>query len=116
MGEGAVVEARISGANTGGLECMLNAIRGFMPASQIALFRVEEFGEYIGQKLPCVVMEVNPRKRNLVLSHRAFLEREREESRKQLLESLEAGQTVEGIVSNLRDFGAFVDLGGVDGL
>jgi small subunit ribosomal protein S1 len=114
--EGAIVDARITGANTGGLECMVGTLRGFIPSSQIGLFRVEDFAQYLGQKLPCVATEVNPKRRNLVLSHRAFLEREREESRKQLLASLEPGQTVEGVVRNLRDFGAFVDLGGVDGL
>ena len=114
--EGAVVDARISGANTGGLECMVSTIRGFIPASQIALFRVENFGDYIGQKLPCVVTEVNPKRRNLVLSHRALLEREKEEARQKLLESLEPGQSHEGVVRSLRDFGAFIDLGGIDGL
>ncbi len=114
--EGAIVDARITGANTGGLECMVGAIRGFIPASQVAMFRVEEFAEYIGLKLPCVCTEVNAKRKNLVVSHRAVLEREREEARKKLLEELKPGQECEGIVRNLRDFGAFVDLGGVDGM
>lgn len=116
LAEGAIVEGRITGANTGGLECMVNTIRAFIPSSQVALFRVEDFAEYIGQKLLCVVTEVNPRKKNLVLSHRALLEREREEARKKLIAELAVGQTREGVVSNVRDFGAFVDLGGIDGL
>jgi small subunit ribosomal protein S1 len=114
--DGAVVEARITGANTGGLECMVNNIRGFIPASQIGLFRVEDFAEYIGKKLYCVVSEVNRKRKNLVLSHRALLEREKEEARKNLLEEIEPGQTREGVVRSIQDFGAFVDLGGVDGL
>jgi small subunit ribosomal protein S1 len=114
--QGVVVEARITGANTGGLECMVNKIRGFIPSSQIGLFRVEEFGEYIGQKLSCVVNEVNRRKKNLVLSHRAILERETDEKRKAVLEAITVGTTVEGIVRSVRDFGAFVDIGGIDGL
>jgi small subunit ribosomal protein S1 len=114
--EGSVIEARVSAVNTGGLECMVSNIRGFMPASQVAMYRVEDFSEYLGQKLQCVVMEVNERKRNLVLSHRALLEREREESRKKLLEELSAGDIREGVVSNIKDFGCFVDLGGVDGM
>ncbi len=114
--EGAVVEGRVSAVNTGGLECMVNLIRGFMPASQVAMYRVTDFSEYLGQKLQCVVMEVNERKRNLVLSHRAFLEREREESRRKLLEEISAGDIREGVVSNVKDFGCFVDLGGVDGM
>jgi small subunit ribosomal protein S1 len=114
--EGAVVEARITGANTGGLECMVNNIRGFIPSSQIGLFRVEDFAEYIGQKLLCVATEVNRRRKNLVLSHRALAEREREEARKKLIDEIEPGQTREGVVRSIQDFGAFVDLGGVDGL
>jgi small subunit ribosomal protein S1 len=114
--EGAVVEARITGANTGGLECMVNNIRGFIPASQIGTFRVEDFAEYIGQKLLCVTTEVNRRRKNLVLSHRAVMEREKEEARRKFIEEIEPGQTREGVVRSIQDFGAFVDLGGVDGL
>jgi len=114
--EGAVVEARITGSNTGGLECMVGAIRGFIPASQIETFRVENYAEYYEQKLMCVVTEANKRRRNLVLSHRALVEREKEEQRKKLLEELEVGDVREGTVTSLRDFGAFVDLGGIDGL
>jgi predicted RNA-binding protein with RPS1 domain len=116
IAEGAIVEARVSGSNTGGLEVMVNSIRGFIPASQIDRFRVEDFSQYVNQKFPCVVMEVNPNKRKLVLSRRAILDRENEEKRKQLLAELEAGQLREGVVTKLMDFGAFVDLGGVEGL
>ncbi len=115
--EGMVVEAMVTGHNTGGLECEVNHIRGFIPISQIALYRVETIEEFVGEKLRCVVTEANESRRNLVLSRRAFLEREREEARKQLLESLQPGQVFEGTVRKLMDFGAFVDLGsGVDGL
>jgi small subunit ribosomal protein S1 len=94
----------------------VNHIRGFIPASQIALYHVEHLEEFVDQKLTCLVTEANPRRRNLVLSRRAVLEREREEARRALLESLEPGQVREGVVRKLVDFGAFVDLGGVDGL
>ena len=114
--DGAVVEARITGANTGGLECMVNNIRGFIPASQIGIFRVENFAEYIDQKLSCVVTEVNRRKKNLVLSHRAILERDAEANRKEVLDTLQVGQIIEGTVRSIRDFGVFVDIGGIDGL
>ncbi|MEE3369286.1 MAG: S1 RNA-binding domain-containing protein [Planctomycetota bacterium] len=114
--EGMVVETMVTGSNTGGLECMVNTIRGFIPASQISTVRVENFSEYIGQKLTCVVNESNPGRKKLVLSHRAILEREREAAREQLLTELEVGQEREGIVRSLREFGAFVDLGGIDGL
>ncbi len=114
--EGAVVDAVVSAVNTGGLECTVNNIRAFMPASQVAMFRVEDFSEYLGRKMQCIVMEANERKRNLVLSHRALLERDREESRRKLLEEISAGDLREGVVSNVKDFGCFVDLGGVDGM
>ncbi len=114
--EGAVVDALVTGSNTGGLEASLNSIRGFIPASQIDRFRVEDLAAYINQKLTCVVVEVNPEKRKLVLSRRAVLDRENEEKRQQLLTELEPGQLRDGIVTKLMDFGAFVDLGGLEGL
>ena len=114
--QGAFVEARITGANTGGLECKVGNIRGFIPSSQIAMFRVEDYAQYLDQRMLCVVTEANRRRKNLVLSRRAVLEREKEEERQQLVESIEVGQVLEGIVRNMRDFGAFVDIGGVDGL
>jgi small subunit ribosomal protein S1 len=114
--EGAVVEARITGSNTGGLECMVGKLRGFIPASQIEMHRVEHYAEYYEKKLLCVVTEANRRRRNLVLSHRALVEREQEEQRKKLLEELEVGAVREGTVTSIRSFGAFVDIGGIDGL
>jgi small subunit ribosomal protein S1 len=116
VAEGSLVEARITAANTGGLECEVAGTRGFIPASQVALFRIENFGDYVGQKLVCVVTESNERRGNLVLSRRAVLEREKEESKKALLAELAPGQMREGIVRKIQDFGAFVDLGGIDGL
>src|SRR5690606_3052083 len=113
---GSLVECRVTGANTGGLECMVNQIRGFIPASQVGIYRVDNLSDYINQKLVCMVTEANPQRRNLVLSRRSVLEREREEARQALLEQIEPGQTREGVVRSIRDFGAFVDLGGVDGL
>lgn len=114
--EGAVVDAMVTGSNTGGLEVTINSIRGFIPASQIDRFRVDDFSAYVNKKLTCVVVEVNPEKRKLVLSRRAILDRENEEKRKQLLTELEPGQVRDGVVTKLMDFGAFIDLGGVEGL
>lgn len=116
LAEGAIVEARVTGSNVGGLECMVGHIRGFIPASQIEMFRVEHYPEYYEKKLLCVVTEANERRRNLVLSHRALLEREKEEQRTKLLEELQVGDVREGTVTSVRDFGAFVDIGGLDGL
>ncbi len=116
VAEGIVVEAVVTGHNTGGLECTVGHLRGFMPASQISDVRVEDFEEFKDQKLQCVVTEANPQRRNLVVSRRAMIDREREEAREKLWEELEVGQIREGVVRRLQDFGAFVDIGGVDGL
>ena len=114
--QGSIVEATITGHNAGGLECKVGGIRGFIPISQIALFRVEDCSEFVDQKMRCVVNEANPARGNLVLSHRALLEREREAAREELMGKLQVGQEHEGIVRKIMDFGAFVDIGGVDGL
>ena len=112
---GMIVEALITKTNTGGLECEVNRLRGFIPISQIELFRVENTEQYVGKKLTCVVEEVNVERRNLVLSRKSMLLREREEQRQQLLSELEVGQVREGLVRKIIDNGAFIDLGGVDG-
>lgn len=114
--EGSVVEATVTGANAGGLECKVGGVRGFIPISQIADYRVEDTSEFVDQKFLCVVNEANARRGNLVLSRRAILEREREEKRKEQLAKIEPGHQMEGIVRSIKDFGAFVDLGGLDGL
>jgi small subunit ribosomal protein S1 len=113
---GMIVEARVTATNKGGLEVNVNGIRGFMPISQIDLYRVEDTEQYVNQRLRCMVTEVNPEERNLVVSRRDLLEKEREEARAKLWEELAEGQVREGTVRSVRDFGAFVDLGGVDGL
>jgi small subunit ribosomal protein S1 len=114
--EGQTVDVLITGHNKGGLECQVAGIRGFMPMGQISLYRVENAEEYVGQKLTAVITEANRAKRNLILSHRALMERERLEKRDKLVSELAPGQVRDGVVRSLRDFGAFVDLGGVDGL
>jgi small subunit ribosomal protein S1 len=116
ISEGSMVQARVTGANTGGLECQVSSIRGFIPVSQISMYRVENTADYVGQTLVCLVTEANERRGNLVLSRRAVLEREKEESKKALLSELQPGQMREGTVRKIHDFGAFVDMGGVDGL
>ena len=113
--EGMVLTAKITAVNTGGLECEVNKLRGFIPMGQIAVYRVEKPEDYVGEVLQCVVMEVNPMRRNLILSRRVMIEREREEMQQKLLEELQVGQVREGVVRKLIDTGAFVDLGGVDG-
>ena len=114
--DGMLIEVNVTGHNTGGLECEVNQLRGFIPVSQIAMYRVDDVAQFVGEKWVCLVTECNPERRNLVLSRRAVLEREREEARQQMLETLAPGQIHEGVVRKILDFGAFVDLGGVDGL
>ncbi len=113
---GMIVEARVTGTNKGGLSVDINGIRGFMPISQLELFRVENLEPYVNQRIRCEVTEVDPAERNLVVSRRNLLEREREEARDKLWNELAEGQVRSGVVRSVRDFGAFVDLGGVDGL
>lgn len=114
--EGAIVDAKITGSNTGGLECSVNNIRGFIPASQIDIGHVENFGDYVNQKYQCVVTEVNPARKKLVLSRRAILEREAQVKKAELMKSLSVGDMLDGVVTRIMDFGAFVDIGGVEGL
>ena len=116
VSEGQIIEVNITGANKGGLECQVAGIRGFIPMGQVSVYRVENPEELIGQRLACVVMEANRDRGNMVLSHRAVMERERNELRDKLMAELAPGQLREGVVRSLKDFGAFVDLGGVDGL
>jgi small subunit ribosomal protein S1 len=113
---GQVVEARITGTNKGGLSVDVSGIRGFLPISQIDLYRVENPEQFVNQRLLCLVAEVNPEERNLVVSRRALLEREREEQREKAWEELKEGQIRKGVVRSVKPFGAFVDIGGVDGL
>jgi small subunit ribosomal protein S1 len=116
VAEGMIVEARVTETNKGGLTVDVSGLRGFLPISQIDLYRVEQPEQFLNQRLKCLVTEVNKEERNLVVSRRALLEKEREEQREKTWISLAEGQVREGIVRSVRDFGAFVDLGGVDGL
>jgi small subunit ribosomal protein S1 len=115
--EGMVLEAKVTGANKGGLVVSCNNLEGFIPAGQVALYRVEDLSTLVGEKWPCVVTQADPERRRLVLSRKALLEREREASRTTLLAELAEGQVRDGVVRSIQDFGAFIDLGsGVDGL
>jgi small subunit ribosomal protein S1 len=91
-------------------------VRGFLPASLVDIRRVHNLDEFKGQTLECKVIELNRSRNNVVLSRRAVLEEERKEARQQILDRLSPGVEVEGQISNIVDFGAFVDLDGIDGL
>lgn len=114
--KGLIVEARVTKTNKGGLDVDVDGIRGFLPIGQIDINRVEDASIYVNQKLRVVVTEANQRERNLVVSRRELLEREREEQREKTWAALEEGQVRHGVIRSIKDYGAFVDLGGVDGL
>ena len=114
--KGVIVEARVTKTTKGGLEVDVDGIRGFMPISQIDLSRVDDAAAYVNQKFKAIVTEVNKREKNLVVSRREVLEQERAEQREKTWATLEEGQIRDGVVRSIKDFGAFVDLGGVDGL
>jgi small subunit ribosomal protein S1 len=114
---GMIVEARVTGTNKGGLECEVGGLRGFMPAGAVSPWRVENLEEMVGQTLESLVTELVPAARRLVLSRRAVIERQAADARTKMLETLEVGDQLDGIVRSVRDFGAFVDIGnGVEGL
>src|SRR5438270_190954 len=91
-------------------------VRGFLPASLVDIRRVQDLDEFLAQELRGKVIELNGSRNNVVLSRRAVLEDERKEARQAILDRLQPGQDVEGVISNIVDFGAFVDLDGMDGL
>ena len=114
---GAVVQARVSGQNTGGLELKVGPLAAFMPASHVALGREEDLARYVGQNLTCEVLEVDPGRKRVLLSRRAVLESEREEARARSVGSLESGQVLTGKVARIEAFGAFVEIQpGLEGL
>jgi small subunit ribosomal protein S1 len=91
-------------------------LRGFLPASLVDLRRVRELQPYVGTQLECKIIELDRNRNNVVLSRRAFLEESQSEGRKKFLDSLQKGERRRGTISSIVNFGAFVDLGGVDGL
>lgn len=113
-----IVEVRVTGTNKNktGLTVEVNGIKGFLPASQLDLYRVEDLDQFLNQRLKVQVVELNPEERNLIVSRRALLERERAQKADQFWTTIAEGQTLKGIVKSVKPFGAFVDLGGADGL
>ncbi|RLQ95083.1 30S ribosomal protein S1 [Falsibacillus albus] len=112
---GKIFDAEVKDVVKGGLVVDLG-VRGFVPASLVEDYYVEDFSDYKGRTLSFKIVELDQEKNRLILSHRAVVEVEKEEKKKDLLEKLEAGQVLEGKVQRITDFGAFVDIGGVDGL
>ncbi len=113
--EGDVVTGVVTRKIKGGLLVDIG-VNVFLPASQVDIRRPADIGEFIGQTVQCVVLKIDEARRNIVVSRRALIERERAEKKAKLLAELEVGQLRKGIVKNIADFGVFVDLGGIDGL
>lgn len=113
---GQIVDCMVNKTNKGGLEVTVNSLRGFLPAGQVDYGFVSNMDSYVGQKLRVKVTEVNPQKKNLVVSRRAFLEIERGEKREEMWKTIAVGQTHPGVVKTIKEYGAFIDLGGLDGL
>ena len=116
IAEGQIVDCMVTKVNKGGLEVNVSHLRGFLPAGQIDMVFCSNLEQFVGQKLRVKVMEVNPQKKNLVVSRRSFLEIAVAELREEAWKTLEVGQKRTGKVKTLKDYGAFVDIGGVDGL
>lgn len=115
ISRGQVVDCMVNKTNKGGLEVSVSNLRGFLPAGQIDLAYVSDLEEYVGQKLTVQITEVNPKKRNLVVSRRALLLEERKAKEQEVWETIEIGQTHSGQVKTLKDYGAFIDIGNIDG-
>ncbi|MGA5690398.1 30S ribosomal protein S1 [Cytobacillus pseudoceanisediminis] len=113
--DGEVFEAEIKDVVKGGLVVDLG-VRGFVPASLVEAHFVEDFTDYKGKTMTFKIVELDKDKNRLILSHRAVIEEEKGKQKHQVLESLQAGQVLDGTVQRITDFGAFVDIGGIDGL
>jgi small subunit ribosomal protein S1 len=113
--EGQVVTGTVTRKIKGGLLVDIG-VNVFLPASQVDIRRPHDIGDFIGRVVQCEVLKIDEARRNIVVSRRSLIEKQREEDREQLLSELEVGQRRKGVVKNIAEFGAFVDLGGIDGL
>lgn len=111
-----IVEGKLLRRIKGGIVVDLFGVDAFLPGSQIDIKRVTDFDQYVGQTLPFKIIKLNKSRRNIVVSRRVVLEEEKERQRQKILAELEKGEVREGVVKNITDFGAFIDLGGIDGL
>ncbi len=113
---GQTVEARCTGVNKGGLEMEVAKHRAFMPAGQVDVRHIAELEVFVGEKMPCEVIELDRQRGRIILSRRSVLEAERGRLRENLLENLEVGQQLPAVITSIQPYGAFADLGGMDGL
>ncbi len=113
--EGDVVEGRVIRKIKGGLLVDIG-VPVFLPASQVSIRRMGDIGRFIGQTIQCKIIRIDTARRNIVVSRRRVIEEERERMKEALMKEIDVGQVRKGVVKNITDFGAFVDLGGIDGL
>jgi small subunit ribosomal protein S1 len=111
-----VVEGVVKRRTKGGLVVDLYGIECFLPGSQIDVKPIRDFDAFVGKKMELKVVKVNYSNDNVVVSHKVLIEKDLEEQRQQILNNLERGQVLEGVIKNMTNFGVFIDLGGVDGL
>lgn len=116
LGVGQIIEARCTGMNRGGLEMEVDHHKAFMPAGQVDLHHLPDISVLIGEKFPCKVIELKKKKNRLILSRKAVLLAERHESRKKLVDEIAEGQVRTATITSIQNYGAFADLGGIDGL
>ncbi|MEZ6067198.1 MAG: 30S ribosomal protein S1 [Planctomycetaceae bacterium] len=121
--EGSVVEGEVIRKIKGGLLVNLDGggdaadgVNVFLPASQVDIRRPQDIGEFIGKTIQCVILKIDDSRKNIVVSRRKMIEDQRAEMKRKLMSEIEEGQVRKGVVKNIADFGAFVDLGGIDGL
>jgi small subunit ribosomal protein S1 len=114
--ENDVVSGLVTRKIKGGLLVNIEGVNVFLPASQVDIRRPSDIGDYIGRTIECKILKIDEARRNIVVSRRKLLEDQREEMKKKLLNEIMPGQVRKGVVKNIAEFGAFVDLGGIDGL
>ena len=115
-GEGSIINGLMKHRVKGGIIVDLQGVEAFLPGSQLDIGPVRNMDEFIGNEYELKILKINEERRNIVVSRRALLEEDRSEKRAALLKEMEIGQIRKGIIKNITDFGAFIDLGGVDGL
>ncbi|MBN2267106.1 MAG: 30S ribosomal protein S1 [Candidatus Babeliaceae bacterium] len=113
--EGKPVEGIVTHKVKGGLNVDIG-IPAFLPGSQVDIQRVADFDQYVGQKVTAYIIKVNQKRGNVIISRRKYLNEQRSEVRKKVLETLKVGQIIQGTVKNITNYGVFIDIGGVDGL
>ena len=111
-----VLEATVKRRTKGGLICDVYGVEAFLPGSQIDVKPIRDFDAYVGKKMEVKVVKINYANDNVVVSHKILIEKDLEEQKAKILDNLEKGQVLEGVIKNMTNFGVFIDLGGVDGL